>query len=240
MKTDAARRGFLRKGAQIGSLVALVATGCGGTTVVGGAGGSSGTGGAGPGGSGPNGGTCPAMTAPALDVGGRHFVLWDLSAPVATQLQLFLGIDTSEAPEVRIDLSNADRIDASGCSEDCSASEVCAAVRDECLAPSEAALDTGEASDFGPNPDPPTGYTAEARGCLEADGDDVRLRVDPFTISVDSPPVMVTDIAFDLVFTLAPDGLLESTGTGTTGEVVLGETPSGGGSGTLRGRRLDP
>lgn len=70
--------------------------------------GSQGGGDPGVGGEGPAVSTCGAGVTPSLAIGGRHFMLWDVQLPIATQLQFFVDIDGSATPEVTLSFTNAD------------------------------------------------------------------------------------------------------------------------------------
>ena len=178
--------------------------------------------------------------APTLFPSATHFMLVDVEAPVAAQLQLVASmVSNAETGDVVGQFTNGDRDPSSDCGMDCG-EDVCRTLpQNECVRPSQSANTPDEYPDFFANADPPTGYSFTVKGCVKDQEDGTFTFANaPVDVMVTSPPITVKGINFNGAFGYDTNGVLRGAGTFSAQEIFLGETPSGAGAGTIITREI--
>jgi hypothetical protein len=176
-------------------------------------------------------------TEPVAMPSGPYFLLVDVDDPVQTQVQLWAWLDIDPATgKVRGKFSNADRLDHPGaCPEACSKVDVCKLLPSPaCVPQSDKASEVDEHPDWLSNYTPPTGYTFLVDGCARPDGSGgVSFATEPVDTVTQSPPITNQAVTMSGVLREV-GGDWKGTGSFAVGQVILGETPSGAGKGSLR------
>jgi len=180
----------------------------------------------------------PTKTFPPI---ATYFFIIDVQQPVGVQVRLFSKIRVDPATgRFSASFIRAGRIpDPNRCSPACKTTEACRTLPGPpaCVVPSERATSPDEYPDFYPDGTSPASYQFVAIGCIidQPDGSAQFVNL-PVDVQTPSPPVVLG--ATKLTSTFAPDmsGVLRGAGTLTADRVLLFGSPSGAGTGELRGR----
>jgi hypothetical protein len=171
-----------------------------------------------------------------------YFFLVDVESPIEAQIQLYAVVRTDPSDgRFLAQFTNADRNrDPNRCPTPCDATEACQTIPEvSCVPPSTKMGVVDEYPDWLPNVVPPVGFTFTVAGCVEDQEDgSVAFANQPTDVKIQSPPVTVKGIRLASSFTVDGQGVLRGIGTMQGDDVLLLESSSGPGVGSLTARIL--
>lgn len=173
---------------------------------------------------------------PNVFTSGLYFILIDTSEPVKVQVQLYAALKVDPVTgNVIGEYGNADRNpDPNRCGVSCASPKVCRLLPSPaCADPSDKATTTDEFVDYVPNYTPPTGFEFRVKGCVDESTGPAIYVTQPFDLSVQSPPVSLSQASLTASFEPDKAGVLRGTGS-VSARLFLGMTDSGMLSGVLR------
>ncbi|MEJ7727697.1 MAG: hypothetical protein WKG00_00615 [Polyangiaceae bacterium] len=171
-----------------------------------------------------------------------YFFLVDVETPIEAQIQMY-AVVRSDPNDGRFlaQFTNADRNrDPNRCPTPCAGTEACQTIPAvQCVAPSTKMGLVDEYPDWIPNVVPPVGFTFTVGGCVEDQEDgSAAFANQPTDVKIESPPVTVKGTRLAASFTVDAEGVVRGIGTMQGDDVLLFESPSGPGVGSLTARIL--
>lgn len=186
--------------------------------------------------------SCEGGSGSKVFKSGVYFFLLQVEEPIGTQVQLLANFTVDEATgQFFATATNADRDKTQVCPMSCDPkTEVCRLLPEPaCVAPSTPAATVEEYPDYVPNVQPPTGYSFVIQGCAADQSDtEAGMLTIPAEMVVESPPVTVKGLVMTASFQLDAEGVVRGDGSLTAEDVLLLDSSSGAGSGTITGRRV--
>lgn len=186
--------------------------------------------------------SCKGQAGSKLFPDGAYMFLVDVESPIEAQIQMY-AVVRSDPSDGRFlaQFTNADRNrDPNRCPEPCSGDDACQTIPVvQCIAPSTKMGTVDEYPDWLPNTVPPVGFSFTVGGCVEDQEDgSVAFANQPTDVKIESPPVTVRGTRLAASFTVDAEGVLRGIGTMQGDDVLLFESPSGPGTGSLTARIL--
>ena len=186
--------------------------------------------------------SCKGQTGSKIFPDATYIFLVDVESPIEAQIQMY-AVVKSDPNDGRFlaQFTNADRNrDPNRCPTPCSQDDACQTIPVvQCIAPSTKMGTVDEYPDWLPNTVPPVGFSFTVGGCVEDQEDgSAAFANQPTDVKIESPPVTVQGTRLAASFTVDEEGVLRGIGTMQGDDVLLFESPSGPGVGSLTARIL--